>query len=96
MKRSTIALVIVAVLVGVLGGFLWWGVPIHRLQRELQEVHASADRLAQQMDDFRSRDQQLAAQVQAQKTRLEATERDLRVEHEMNSRLHLLISQGKK
>jgi septal ring factor EnvC (AmiA/AmiB activator) len=96
MKSSTIALMIVAAFVGVLGGFLWWGVPTGRLQRELQDLRASSERLSQQIDDLRSRDQQLAAQLQAQKTRLETTERDLRVEKEMNDRLHLLVSQGKK
>ncbi len=96
MNRSPVALVIVAALVGLLGGFLWWGVPTGRLQRELQDVRASAGRLSQQMDDLRSRDQQLEAQLQTQKTRLETTERDLRVEKEMNSRLHLLVSRGKK
>jgi uncharacterized protein HemX len=96
MKKWTIALVIVAALVGLLSGFLWWGVPTGRLQRELQEVRASADRLSEQMDNLRSRAEQLAAQIQAQKTRLETAERDLRVEKEMNARLQLLVSRGKK
>jgi chromosome segregation ATPase len=96
MSRSMIAVVLVAVMVGVLGGFVWWGVPTGRLKTDLQEVRASADRLSQQMDDLRKHNQELAAQLNLQKTRLETTERDLRVEREMNSRLHLLVSQGKK
>ena len=96
MSKSTIAVVLAAVMVGVLAGFLWWGVPTGRLKADLQELRASADRLSQQLDGLRAHDQELAAQLNLQKTRLEATERDLRVEREMNSRLHLLVSQGKK
>ena len=89
MNKSLIAVVLAAVMVGVLAGFLWWGVPTGRLKADLQELRASTDRLSQQMDDLRRHDQEVA-------TRLEATERDLRAEREMNSRLHLLVSQGKK
>ena len=96
MKRSTIVLVIAAVIVGLLGGFLWWGIPTGRLKTELQDTRANADRLSQQLDDVRRQDRQLGAQLATQKTRLEATERDLRLEKEMNNRLHLLVSQGKK
>lgn len=96
MNKSLIAVVLVAVMVGILGGFIWWGVPTGRLKTDLQELQARADRLSQQLDDLRKRDQELAAQLNVQKTRLEATERDLRVEREMNSRLHLLVSRGKK
>ena len=56
---------------------------------------ASADRPSDQMDDPRRHDHELAAQL-TRKTRLEATERDLHVEREMNGRLHLLLSHGKK
>lgn len=96
MNKSLIAVVLVAVMVGILGGFIWWGVPTGRLKTDLQELQARADRLSQQLDDLRKRDQELAVQLNVQKTRLEATERDLRVEREMNSRLHLLVSRGKK
>ena len=96
MSKSMIAVVLVAVMVGVLGGFFWWGVPTGRLKTNLQDVRASADRLSQQLDDLRKHDQELTAQLNLLKTRLETTERDLRVEREMNSRLHLLVSQGKK
>jgi len=96
MNKSMMAVVLVAVMVGILGGFIWWGVPTGRLKTDLQELHARADRLSQQLEDLSKRDQELAAQLSVQKTRLEATERDLRVEREMNSRLHLLVSRGKK
>jgi uncharacterized protein YlxW (UPF0749 family) len=96
MSKSMIAVILVAVMVGILGGFLWWGVPTRRLQTELRDVRASADRLSQQMDDLQKRDRDLATQLNVQKARLETTERDLRTERAMNSRLHLLVSQGQK
>jgi septal ring factor EnvC (AmiA/AmiB activator) len=91
-----ISAVLVAVIVGLLAGFLWWGIPTGRLETELQDARAGAARLSQQLDDLQKRDRDLAAELKAQKTRLETTERDLRVEKDMNSRLHLLVSQGKK
>jgi uncharacterized protein HemX len=96
MMKSTIGLVIAAVLVGLLVGFLGWGLPTGRLKGEIQALRASSDRLSQQLDAQRAQDQQLAAQLKAQQARLEASERDLQAEKELNSRLHLLISQGKK
>ncbi len=96
MKRSTIVLVIAGSLIGLLGGFLWWGMPARRLTAEVQDTRASAERLAQQLEDLRNRHQELGAQLKAQTTRLEATERDLHTEKEMNSRLHLLVGHGQK
>ena len=96
MNRSTIIVILVAIMVGILAGFLWWGVPTGRLKAELQDLRASAERLAQQVDDLEKRDRDRSAELKAQQARLETTERDLRLEREMNSRLHLLVSRGQK
>lgn len=96
MSKATVVAALIALMIGVAGGFVWWGLPTGRLQGEIRDARGNADRLAQQLDDLRNREQQLAAQLAAQKTRLEAAERDLRTEREMNRRLHLVISQGKK
>jgi len=96
MSRSLVVVTLVAVVLGVLVGFLWWGVPTRRIQDELAQVRASADRLSQQMEALQQRERDLSAQLALQKTHLETAERDLKAEREMNSRLHLLVSQGKK
>jgi uncharacterized protein YlxW (UPF0749 family) len=96
MNRLMIAVSVVALVAGAVAGFLWWGLPSGRLQTELQDVRASADRLAQRLDDLQNRNRDLTAELKAQKARLETAERDLRVERETNSRLHLLVSHGRK
>lgn len=96
MKRSTVVFLVAAALVGLLAGFLRWGLPAGRLNAELQDARAAAERLSQELADMRTREQQLAARLQTQETRLESTQRDLRAEKEMNSRLHLLVGKGQK
>lgn len=89
MNRLVVATTIVGVLVGALGGFVWWGVPAGRLQAELRDARTSADRMAQELSELRAQKQRFEAQ-------LEATRKDLQSEKEVTSRLHVLVSQGKK
>ena len=96
MSRLTLGTGVVAVVVGVLLGFLWWGAPSGRLQGRLQEAQANAVRLGQQVDDLRAQNERVEVQLKAERARLLTTEDDLRREKEMNSRLHVLVSQGKK
>jgi hypothetical protein len=42
MAKAATVVALIAVLVGVLGGFLWWGIPTNRLQTELHDTRASA------------------------------------------------------
>jgi hypothetical protein len=86
----------VAVLVGALAGFLWWGLPAGRIESELRDARTSADSLAQQLHESRAENQRLEAQAKGEKARADAAERELRREKELNSRLHMLISKGKK
>lgn len=89
MSRLAVATAIVGVLVGALAGFLWWGVPTSRLQAELGDARAGAERLAGELGEARAQNQRL-------QTRLQTTEKDLRNEKDVSSRLHVLVSQGKK
>lgn len=96
MNRLAVLTAGVAVLVGALGGFLWWGVPAGRLESELHDARASADRRAQQLEELRGQSQRLEAQLKAEKAGRETAEGDLQREKELSSRLHMLVSQGKK
>ncbi|MGH3118139.1 MAG: hypothetical protein ACRDQ2_13705 [Gaiellales bacterium] len=89
MNRLVIVSALVAAIVGLSAGFLWWGRPTARLQTELSGAQTSADQLTQQVDELRRKNQGLT-------TQLETVQRDLGREREMNSRLHLLVSEGKK
>jgi hypothetical protein len=96
MKVLTIALVVAGTAAGLFAGFLRWGLPAGRLDAELRDARGSAERLSRQVDDLQSRGQELSARLQAQQKRLERAEQDLHAEKEMNTRLHLLVGQGKK
>ena len=96
MNRLVVVTAVVAVLVGGLGGFLWWGLPSSRLESELRDARGSADRLAQQLDESRTQSQRLEAQLKAEKARAQEAEADLRREKQISSRLQMLVSEGKK
>jgi septal ring factor EnvC (AmiA/AmiB activator) len=96
MNRLAIIVAVVAIVIGTLTGYLWWGLPTTRLQSELQDVRTRADGLEQQLGQLRSDNQRLEAQLKAEKSRLEAAEQDLRREKETSARLQVLVSQGRK
>lgn len=96
MNRLGIIVGVVAILVGVLAGSLWWGLPTTRLRTELQDVRARADQLEQQLGELRSDNQRLETRLKAERSRLETAERELRREKEVTARLQTLVSQGRK
>lgn len=96
MSRLVVLTAVVAIVVGALAGYLWWGLPAGRLESELRDARASADRSAQQLAESRAQSQRLEAQLEAERSRVSSAQRDLRREKEINSRLHMLVSEGKK
>lgn len=96
MNRLVVIVAVVAVLVGALAGYLWWGLPTTNLQNELRDVRTKADRLDQQLAELRADHQRLEGQLKATQSRLETSEQELRGEKEMNARLQTLVSRGKK
>lgn len=89
MNRLAAVTALVALLVGVLAGFLWWGIPTRRLATELTDTQSRADRLERELGELRGR-------LKTEASRLETAEKDLSREKAMNQRLQLLVSQGKK
>ena len=89
MTRAVSATALAALVVGLLIGFLWWGTPTGRLRSELRDTRSNNDRLAQQLEELRAKSERVEAI-------LATTAADLRHEKEMNSQLHLLVSQGRK
>ena len=86
MNRYVAGIALVALLVGTLGGYVWWGVLGQRAQSELRAAQSAAEQEASE----------LRAQLITEKSRRQTVEGDLRTTKEMNSRLHLLVSEGKK
>ena len=89
MNKVLATTALAALIVGLLAGFLWWGMPTSRLRRELRDAHGDADRLGRQVEELRAKSERVEAV-------LKTTEADLRHEKEMNEQLHLLVSEGKK
>ena len=89
MNRPVAVGALVALLVGLLAGFLWWGMSEQRVQAELDDARSRAGRLEQQLQDVQTKTQQLQAQ-------LKTMQDDLDREKELNSRLNELVSRGKK
>ena len=89
MNRPVAVGALVALLVGLLAGFLWWGMSERHLQAELDDARSRAGRLEQQLQDVQTKTQQLQA-------RLKTMQDDLDREKELNSRLNELVSRGKK
>ena len=95
MNRLVLGSGLIALLVGI-AGFLGSGWRTGQLRTQLQEAQRSAVRFEQQADELRAEKDQIAAQLKAERVRAESTETDLRREREMNARLHLLVSDGRK
>ena len=95
MNRLMLGSAVIALLVGV-AGFLGSGWRAGHLQRQLQDAQANAVRFEQQVGDLRAEKEVIAAQLTAERARAASTETDLRREKEMNARLHLLVSEGRK
>jgi hypothetical protein len=96
MNKVVLGTAIVAILVGVLVGYLGSGLWPAGPQRELQEAKASAARLEAQVGELRAEKDRIGAQLEAERARTSTTEADLRREKEMNAQLHLLVSHGRK
>ena len=95
MNRLMLSSGLIALLVGI-AGFLGSGWRTGQLKTQLHDAQASAVRFEQQADELRAEKDQIAAQLKAERVRAESTETDLRREREMNARLHMLVSEGRK
>jgi predicted nucleic acid-binding Zn-ribbon protein len=96
MNRLAIVVGVLALVIGLAAGYVQWGRPTTSLQSDLRNATTRADHLEQQLGELRSGNQRLETQLRAEQSKLEAVERDLRGQKELNSRLQMVISHGKK
>lgn len=87
---------IVGLLVGVLAGFLWWGLPTQRSQAELRNTRQRVETLERQIEEARTGSRGLGEQLTQLKARLADEEKDLRITKEMNRKLGAMVGRGKK
>ena len=96
MKRRMTGVAMVALVIGALFGFLgslhWSG----SRQGQLNDALEKSTRLEREAKDLRAENDRIGAQLKEEQTRAETIAGDLRREKEMNMRLHMLISEGKK
>ena len=82
----------------VLVAVFWFWPAAHpaRLQRELDEVRAQAGRLVRQVEELRTENTRVERALADERARVDVTAADLRREKEMNARLQLIVSEGRK
>ena len=89
MNRPIAIAVLVGLLVGVLGGFLWWGMPTTRMHAELGQARERSASLERDAGDAQTRARQ------AEET-LQRVEKELALEREQRARLEMHLSRGRK
>ncbi len=96
MKRAIIGVAVIALVVGALLGFLgsvpWSG----SRQGAVNDALEKSTRLERQVNDLRAENSRIGAELEGERARAQTMAVDLRREKEMNMRLHLLVSDGKK
>lgn len=96
MTRLTLIVGVVAILVGALAGVLGSGLWSGRVRRQLADSEAGVERLRREVDELRTQNERMDKELRGQQTRAQLTEEDLRREKELNARLQLLVSEGRK
>lgn len=92
-QRSVVAVVIAALLAGLVVGYLYWGQRSARLADEL--ARATAD-LAGERVRGQERQRELTARLQDVEGRLKQLQEDLEAERQRRTRLEALLSRGRK
>lgn len=91
--KTVIAVGIAGVLVGILVGYLLWGLGSGKLANELSEVKA---RLATETQQVEERQRQIEAQLKQAEAKLKKVTGDLELERQRREKLELLLSRGRK
>jgi predicted negative regulator of RcsB-dependent stress response len=96
MSRAMSGVAVVALIVGALLGFLGSLSWSSSRRAALDEARNKSTRLERQVVDLRTENDRLAAQLKDEHTRVQTIAGDLRREKEINMRLHMLVSDGRK
>jgi hypothetical protein len=80
------------IVLGVVGSLTWSG----RLGGELDDVRTRTAQLERELKAVRAQNDTIGAELSAEQARAKAISTDLQREKEINMRLHLLVSEGRK
>ena len=86
MNRPGTIAAIVALLIGLLVGFLWWGTGTQQLEKQLVEARAATQAVQRQLEAAQTEAQKAAEKVKAVEERLAAVEADLSRERVQRAR----------
>ncbi len=96
MNRMVAVAAVVGLLIGVLAGFLWWGMPTERLQSELRGAQKRMSELEGQLAESQAQSRNVTAALKTLETRVKTAEEDLRGEQDRRSKLEMILSKGRK
>ena len=91
--KTVVAVGIACVLVGLLIGYVFWGLGSDKLTRELAEMKAQLTAEPQRAEE---RQRRVEAQLKQAESRLEKVAEDLEFERQRRVKLELLLSEGRK
>ena len=86
MNRTVTIVGIVALVIGLLVGFLWWGTGTQRLEKQLADARAATQAVGRQLEAAQTEAQKAAEKVKAVEARLAAVEADLARERAQRAR----------
>ena len=86
MNRTVTIVGIVALVIGLLVGYLWWGTGIQGLEKQLADARAVPQAVARQLESAQTEARQAAEKVKAVEERLAAVEADLSRERAQRAR----------
>lgn len=96
MNRLVAIAAVAGLLVGVLVGFLWWGLPVERREAGLAEARKRAEVLERQVNEVQAQTRTVQAELKSAQERLTALTEDLRLERNRRSQLEMMLSRGRK
>jgi predicted nucleic acid-binding Zn-ribbon protein len=96
MNRTMTIAAVVGLLVGVLGGFLYWGLPARRLRADLGQALERPAALERELEESRRQTTGLEAELRTAQGQLKDLERDLAAEREVRGNLEATLSRGRK
>jgi len=95
-RGMTIGIAVVALVLGALLGYLGSGLLSGSRQGDLKDALEKSARLERQVNDLRTENERIAAELKGEQARAQTLAADLQREKETNTRLQMLVSQGKK
>lgn len=96
MSRTVVIAVIVGLLAGALGGFVFWGLPVRGLQDDLRQARERPAALERELGEARQQAAKAEAELQTAQGRLNEVEGDLAREREARGKLEAVLSHGRK